>query len=98
MNSSFQWTVRTTSEVRLEFPDGPIEAKEVGIALSWIGNRFEETNGRPISNDNDFWLEPLDEGVAFVFRVEHTAFWSSNSSQYGQPVKPGELAQYAKAF
>lgn len=49
--------------------DAPVEAKELGIALHWVRQEFERLNGRTPECDNDYWLEPMDEAIAFVFEV-----------------------------
>lgn len=64
----YHWVEETTRRIRLEFT-APVEAKECSIAFTWIHQKFEEVNGGPPSSDNDYWLEPTDEGVAFVFEV-----------------------------
>jgi hypothetical protein len=62
--------VRTT--VRYEF-DAPMSAKTVGIALAWVAQEFKKLNGRPLEFDDDYWLEPMDDAVAFVFAVVKVA-------------------------
>ena len=50
--------------------EAPVHAKEMGIALTWVRQEFVRLNGRQPEFDNDYWLEPMDEAVAFVFCAE----------------------------
>jgi hypothetical protein len=54
--------------VRFEF-EAPVDAKVLGFALHLVATEFKALNGREATYDNDYWLEPTDEGVAFVFEV-----------------------------
>lgn len=75
----YRWVEETTKRVRLEF-EAPVELKEIGIAFTWIHQKFEELNGRPPTHDNDYWLEPTDEGVAFVFEVTRAVAEAPNGA------------------
>lgn len=55
--------------IRFEFP-APVDAKAVGLAITWLEQEFEKVNGRKTSYDNDWWIEPMDDAVAFCFTVE----------------------------
>lgn len=58
----------TTRRIRYEF-EAPVTAKTVATGAAWVQNDFEKLNGRPAQYDNDWWIEPTDDGVAFVFDV-----------------------------
>ena len=69
MRGSFQRVEHVRRTIRYEM-EAPVQAKEVGIATAWVSSEFERLNGRPIQYDDDYWLEPMDEAVAFVFVVD----------------------------
>ena len=48
----------------------PLERKDLHNAITWIGQQFERYNGRAPEYDNDYWIESMDEGIAFVFEVD----------------------------
>lgn len=58
--------------VRYEF-EAPVDAKTIGLALTEVETELERLNYRRPDRDNDYWVEPTDEGIAFVFECETTA-------------------------
>jgi len=62
-------SVRTT--VRFELT-APVSAKDLSTILSTLQQEFMVKNGRSLKFDNDYWLEPTDEGVAFCYLVERS--------------------------
>ena len=56
----------TKRTMRFEF-EAPVDLKTMGIACSMVASAFEKRNGRLPSYDNDYWVEPMDEGIAFCF-------------------------------
>ncbi len=60
-------TVRRT--IRFELP-APVDMKAVGAAINLVDQEFERVNSRETKYDNDWWIEPMDAAVAFVFAVE----------------------------
>lgn len=69
MRGSYVRVEHVRRTIRYEM-EAPVEAKEMGIALSWVRQEFKRLNGREPDCDNDYWLEPMDEAVAFVFQVD----------------------------
>lgn len=69
MRGSFKRVEHVVRTIRCEM-EAPVEVKEMEIALTWVRQEFVRRNGREPNCDNDFWLEPMDEAVAFVFKVE----------------------------
>lgn len=59
----------TRRTIRYEF-SAPVEYKAVGVAIAWLTQEFETINGRKPEFDNDWWLEPMDDGIAFCFAAE----------------------------
>ena len=55
--------------IRYELP-APVDMKAVGAAINLVDQEFEKLNGREAVYDSDWWIEPMDEAVAFVFAVE----------------------------
>lgn len=55
--------------IRYEF-ETPVSAKTVALGAIWVQQEFQKLNGREPEYDNDWWLEPMDEAVAFCFAVE----------------------------
>lgn len=60
-------TVKRT--IRYEF-EAPVDMKTLGLACTWVAQHFERVHGRMPTYDNDYWLEPTDEGIAFCFTAE----------------------------
>jgi hypothetical protein len=56
----------TKRTIRFEFAS-PVDLKTLGVACTLVGQEFEKRNGRMPSHDDDYWLEPMDEGIAFCF-------------------------------
>lgn len=69
MNGSWRRVEHTRRTIRFEV-ESPVEVKTVGVVVRWVEQEFERLNGRVPDCDNDWWLEPMDEHVAFVFTVE----------------------------
>jgi len=64
--TSWRQVVVCRRTVRFEFA-APVDLKTLGFALTRVAQEFEKRNGRSPSYDNDYWAEPMDEGIAFCF-------------------------------
>jgi len=69
MRGSWQRVEHVVRTIRYEM-EAPVQVPELAIALNWVQQEFKRLNGREPTYDNDYWLEPMDEAVAFVFKVE----------------------------
>ncbi len=63
--------VETKKTVRLVCP-GPVDLKHHKWIWFMLLKKFEETNGREASFDDDVWIEPYNEGIAYCFEMKKT--------------------------
>lgn len=67
--TTYRKTERSQKTVRFEV-DGPVDRKTMRVMTATVEQEFAKRNGRAASYDNDWWIEPNDAGVVFVFIVE----------------------------
>lgn len=58
--------ITTVTTIRLETP-GKVDRKHLSYVLALLEQEFANANARRPEYDNDWWLEPTDEGIAFCF-------------------------------
>lgn len=71
MGIDFSQQVETKKTYRL-ITTGPVCLKDHGFVWGILLKKFKELNGRDPSRDNDVWLEPYNEGIAYCFEVKTT--------------------------
>jgi hypothetical protein len=69
MHNTYRKVVETTQVFRLEV-EGSIMGGDLNKVLGIARNDFFQQMGRTFENDDDYWLEPIDEGIAICFKVK----------------------------
>jgi hypothetical protein len=67
--TTYRRTEVVQKTIRYEY-DAPVDAKTLRIALAVLQREFKEVKGREVEYDDDYWVEPTDDGIAVVFQVE----------------------------
>jgi hypothetical protein len=67
--TTYRRVVAVCTTVRYELK-APVSGKDLSGILSTLAQEYNVKNGRTLKYDNDYWLEPTDDGVAFCFLIE----------------------------
>jgi hypothetical protein len=71
MNVDYHQEVETVKTWRI-ITTGPMSMKNHSFVWNMTMKKFQELNGREPSSDDDVWIEPHDDGIAYCFLVKTT--------------------------